>query len=547
MIRLVQSYSNEFPSTVQLLGRSFDAPCLVEDDEGIRWFIADTPVEIVASHWAMAAANGAVGLVYPGPEGFTAMLASTFMDERIEDGRVYRPTGEWVSFPQRFPTYSQLLTYKPERQRGGFVHLHTHSEYSALDGLSTVQEIVDTVVENGDPAVSITDHGNVAAHPVLQVAADKAGIHPVFGIEAYFVDDRIKRPEKGDSEAVKALGDYFHLILWAENAKGLKNLWAMSTESNRTGFYGKPRMDWDVLQTFSEGVIASTGCLRGPLSHGALLEDNEDVARARLARLLDIFGNRLYVEMHVNQLEEQIKVNHGLVTLARDFGVPMVAAVDSHYARPEDAMAHRTWLSIQTNNDISDDSSLFAGGQDYSLQPEAEVRKHLAYLGDDVVDEAVANTVLIAELCDAKVAGKSQTPIFSKGKGAGHSKDADRLIDLCLSNWSKTLGKTQSQEVYEARFEREMGLLISKEFCGYFLMVADYCNWARSQGILVGPGRGSGGGSLVAYLSGIVGIDPVDADLLFERFLTEGRTSLPDFDVDFPAARTAVHHRVQHC
>lgn len=536
MIRLVQSYSTETPHTVQILGRSFDAPCLVEDDDGMRWFITDTTTRIHAQNWAMASANGAVGIIAPGPQGYSAMLASTFMDERVEDGFTYRPTGQWIE-SEAFPTYAQVLTHKPQSQQGGFVHLHTHSEYSALDGLSTIQEIVDTVVENGDPAVAITDHGNVVAHPILQVAADKAGIRPVFGIEAYFVDDRITRPEKGDADAVKALKDYFHLILWAENDAGLKNLWAMSTESNRTGFYGKPRMDWDVLQTFSEGVIASTGCLRGPLSHGALLDGNEDVARARLARLLDVFGDRLYIEMHVNQLEEQIKVNHGLVTLARDFGVPMVAAVDSHYARPQDSLAHRTWLSIQTNNDISDDSSLFAGGQDYSLQTEVEVRKHLSYLGEDVVNEAVANTVTISEMCDAKVEGKSHTPIFSKGKDASHSKDADRLIELCLSNWSRTLNKRESQDVYEARFEREIGLLIDKEFCGYFLQVADYCNWARSQDILVGPGRGSGGGSLVAYLCGIVGIDPVDADLLFERFLTEGRTSLPDFDVDFPQSK----------
>lgn len=503
----------------------------------MRWFLPDSPVAIRAHHWAQASANGAAGIVYVGPEEYTAMLAATFMDEREENGPVYHPTGVWAPFDE-FPTYAQIVTYQtPDVEYGGFVHLHTHSEYSALDGLSTVDEIVNTVVENGDQAVAITDHGNPSAHPVLQVSADRAGIKPIFGIEAYFVDDRLSRPEKGDAEALARLKDYFHLILWAENSEGLKNLWAMSTESNRTGFYGKPRMDWEMLQTFSSGIIASTGCLRGPLSHNALMDDKEDVARARLARLLDIYEDRLYIELHSNQLEEQVKVNKGLVKLARDMRVPMVAAVDSHYAKPEDSLAHRTWLSIQTNSDISDDSSLFAGGQDYSLQPEAEVRKHLSYLGDDVVNEAISNTVRVAEMCDAKIESRSHTPIFSKGKDAGHEKDAARLLDLCLSNWHRTVGKRESQEVYQARFEREFNLLKNKQFCGYFLMVADYCNWARSQGILVGPGRGSGGGSLVAYLSGIVGIDPVEADLLFERFLTEGRTSLPDFDVDFPASK----------
>lgn len=543
MLRLIQSYGTDSDQIVQIQGRSFSLPILLEDDDGMRWFTTETPQSIDAHQWVLASANGACGIVGILPDNNTAILAETFMVERTEVGRTYVCRTGWITLaPDTMPRFIEMATATAPTPKTpeGFVHLHTHSDYSALDGLSTIDEIVTTVAEQGDHAVAVTDHGNVAAHPWLQKSADKHGIKPVFGIEAYFVEDRIIRPTEGDADSRKAISDYFHLILLAETQEGLKNLWAMSTESNRTGFYGKPRMDWDVLQSLAPGIIATTGCLRGPLSHHALLDDNEEVARARLARLLDIFGNRLYIEMHANQLPEQIKVNQGLVRLSRDFGVPMVAAVDSHYAKPEDSLAHRTWLSIQTNSDISDDSSLFAGGQDYSLQPEIEVRKHLAYLGDDVVDEAIANTVVIADLCDAKVEGKTYMPVFSKGPDAGHDKDADRLLELCLSNWHRTMGKREDQAVYEARFEREFGMLVRKQFCGYFLQVADYCNWAREQGILVGPGRGSGGGSLVAYLCGIIGIDPVDSDLLFERFLTEGRVSLPDFDVDFPASKKQI-------
>lgn len=437
---------------------------------------------------------------------------------------------------------------------GTFVHLHTHSEYSSLDGLSTVQEIVDRAVLDNQPAVAITDHGVCAAHPHLSRVAGEAGIKPIFGIEANFVNDRMRRGlglpdgrKKSDLNEAELLAydtdlaevkDYWHLILWAETDEGLHNLWAMSTEANRDGYYARPRMDWDTLQRHSAGVLCSTACLRGPITQ-AIVRGDEDAAISRMARLQAIFPDRLYVELHTNTEEDQIKANPALVDLASRFSVPIVAVTDSHYSCMEHEAAHHAWIAAQTGKTINDDSGMFKGTSQYHVMTEAEVRKSLSYLPDSVVSEAIANTVLVADRCDTHMKANPAPPVFSP-PFAHHdpvADDVNRLLKVCMDNWKKLNGKTHTLEEYEDRFAYEFGLLVDKGFCGYFLIVSDYCLWAKRQGILIGPGRGSGGGSLVAYLSGITDIDPVETDLLFERFMTKGRTELPDFDVDFPSSR----------
>lgn len=560
-------------TTALIEGRTYPLPCLVEDPDGLRLLLLPPATsEIPLGLWQRAHAAGAALLVcVEDGEGIYSVLSvEAFLDRRTENQRTqsYGVAG-WQGFiAVEPPTYRGLLEHHQEREQaanetvGTFVHVHTHSEYSQLDGLSRVSEIVTAVVADGQDAVCFTDHGNVAVHPEAQEECDKAGIKAVFGMEAYLVPDRHRRgtswfedehgnrvdPANLDDEAKKrlvkksdaqqALNEYTHICLWAMDQEGLRNLWALSTEGYREGFYGKPRIDWESLTRLNAGIIASTGCLRGPVSH-PLIDGNHATATENLGRLASIFGDRLYVEIHTNHLEEQIRVNHLLVEMARGMGLPLLAAVDSHYACEDDKETHRAWLAMQTNKDLTDDTSLFAGGQDYHLKTEAEVRKSLEYLDPQVVDEAVHNTVVLASRCNARVEGAVTTPTFSKASKEHPDpvrRDVQRLIELCLSNWQrKVIGKRQPESVYMERFEREMKLLIDKAFCGYFLVVADYVGWAKSQGCLVGPGRGSGGGSLVAYLANIVEIDPVDADLLFERFLTEGRTSLPDFDIDFPA------------
>jgi DNA polymerase-3 subunit alpha len=446
-----------------------------------------------------------------------------------------------------------------------FVHLHCHSEFSPLDGLSTTPELAQQAATHGQFAMAITDHGVCSGHPSFQRSAKEFGIKPIFGLESYLVDDRFKRAEpmpdlpevdangqpfktkKAQTEyhtelkeAAKArnkqlLRGYYHMILLAKNQTGLRNLWALSSETFRSGFYQYPKTDWDLLAKYSEGIVATTACLRGPVADAVLNED-ENLAKARLARLLDIYGDDLYLELHANQLDKQLKVNTSLVQMGKDFGVPLVSVVDSHYPTDAAHEAHRAWIACQTNQDINNEGDLFAQDLGLYVKAEDEVRRDLEYLSATAVDESIANTVSIANSCDASVSRKGGTPTFSKV--GGPDRDAERLLEVCLSNWERrTVGKRHGQDVYMARFEREFRLLKDKGFCGYFLFVWDYVDYAKRNGVLVGPGRGSGGGSLVAYLCGITEIDPVDCELLFERFMTEGRTELPDFDVDFPTSK----------
>jgi DNA polymerase-3 subunit alpha len=547
---------------IEVLGLTFTAPAVLEDNLGIRYLVLpDTDGVTYFLHgylWALASSHGVQVIAAPGGGGWHMDTKEHFVSSRKDRVRDAGFEGTFEVHHEHLLTYTEMHSHpEAEAVEGTFVHVHTHSDNSALDGLSYVHEIVAAAVADGNTAVAITDHGNCAAHPALQIECDKAGIKPMFGMEAYLVPNRHRRGkpqvkhEDGTitpSDSVEALSEYTHVTLWAATNAGLRNLWSMSTEGYREGFYGKPRIDWETLTKFNEGVYASTGCLRGPLAV-PLLAENPDLVTQNLGRMLDIFGERLVVEIHTNHLDIQMGVNRQLVDIARKHKIRMVAAVDSHYAHADEAMAHRAWLAVQTDKDITQESGMFGGGQDYHMHTEAEVRAALSYLGQDVVDECVSNTMWLANQIDARIEGATTTPTFSVAS-AQHpdpvQRDCERLIDLCLSNWSRAQGKVHDEQVYMDRFEREMSLLTEKHFCGYFLLVAEYVNWAEDNGILVGPGRGSGGGSLVAYLSGIVKIDPVEMDLIFERFLTRGRTSLPDFDLDFPMSkREPLKHHVR--
>lgn len=559
-LHLVEAYGQE--QTVEVQGRTHPVPCLLEDDDGLRWFVAPGFFNISAHTWARAAANGAAALAAPYGDGWVGCTVEYFMEYRHDSQGSYTLISGLVQTDD-FPAYDQVWQVVEDRPGGGFVHLHTHSEYSALDGRSKISEIVAQARADDQPAVAVTDHGYCSGHPELQKQCDAAGIKPIFGIEAYFVNDRLRRPrqwyESSEHEGktlsveeyqaltakekthfkvasdAKEVRDYYHLVLLAKTQEGLYNLWAASTQSHRDGFHYYPRMDWEVLREHREGLICTTGCLRGPLAK-AILDDDEGLARENLGRLLDIFGDDLFIELHANTLPEQKKVNEALVALSVEHSVPLVAVVDSHYPTKDAVDQHRAWIAVQTNEDLQNETDLFSHDIGLYMQTEAEVRANLSYLPESKVDEAINATVRIAEQCEARIEAKPTIPIFSK-KG-GQERDEERLLDLCLSNWDLTVGPGKpSQEEYERRFEHEFPMIAAKGFCGYFLQVADYVRHSKDNGVLVGPGRGSGGGSLVAYLARITGLDPVEAQLLFERFMTEGRTALPDFDVDFPTSK----------
>lgn len=504
-------------------------PSLLQDDDGLLLVLVAEP------RMSMVHVNetsGAAAVLWRNSGSMMWMSYSTFLSGRRQGDYVY-PPDEWrtAGDAHNYRDFLAAKATKPIVATSGFVSLHVHSEFSAFDGLSKVEEIVLQAAHHEQPAVALTDHGTCAGHYALQRHAEPAGVRPIFGIEAYFVTDRHGRVGKND---------YQHLCLWAENYTGLRNLWSISTEGFREGFYGHPRIDLDTLSKYSDGVICGTACLRGPVAQH-LLKGDEELARHSMSKLMNVFGDRLYAELHTNSLPEQRIVNERLAPLAASMSVPLIAVTDAHYPTADHAETHRTWIAMQTDTDLQSDTGLFQGESDYFMMSEQQVRDSLSYLPASVVDESVKNTVAIADECSARIKTSSAAPVYSKVGGV--DRDRDRLVDLCLAGWAKRGLPDSSHDTYSKyaeRLEKEMLLLINKNFCGYFLMVADYTKWAKDNGILVGPGRGSGGGSLVAYLAGITEIDPIEADLLFERFLTEGRNSLPDFDIDFPSTKREI-------
>lgn len=568
-MRVVESYSDGSQvESIQGLGQDVWTPALIEDDEDVRYLLISPEHDTIpVQTWVRAHQAGAIALVMSCfPVGDWMVLpVAVFMRDRTERNGSYDiPAGALQYMgplvfsglieklgADKFVEMEEPVT-DDAPLAGRFVSLHTHSEYSALDGLSLIKEMVAEVVADGQPALAVTDHGFVTGHPELQMCCREAGIRPIFGLEAYFQDDRFRRTKHWEepdpehpkkmikkSDSREALYGYTHITLWAETTEGLWNLWAMSTEAHRDGnFGGKPRLDWETLQRFNTGVICSTGCLRGPLAKQILAGDDMQ-ARVVLGRLLEIFDNdRLVIELHTNSLPDQRKVNREAIRYACDYNIPLIACTDSHYPTPGDADFHHTWLAVNTGKDVTEETSLFGGQPEYFMHTADQVEAALAYLPADVVAEAMANTVLIADRCKAEISGEPRPPVYSRGED-GVAEDVRRLREICEAAWArKVLGKPQPESVYRERFEREMELIEAKRFSGYFLVVWDYVSAAKREGILVGPARGSGAGSLVGYLAGIVETDPIYYDLMFERFLTWGRNELPDFDIDFPTSKT---------
>jgi DNA polymerase-3 subunit alpha len=533
MLKLIEILEDS--AYVDIEGQRYPGTCILEDDDAIRYLLFSN-VDVTQRVWMRAHAAGVTYLVRFLTGQFQFLTTDLFVERRGLTRRedFIPPSKGWVVF-SHWPSFTELSAPSQEPQealRHGFVHLHAHSEFSALDGLSRVTEMLEAAAADNQPALAITDHGVCASHPWLQREAAKTGIKPIFGMEAYFVPNRHERDKD-------KLHDYNHLVLLAQTDKGLRNLWALSTRAHREGFYGKPRCDWELLEEYREGLICTTACLSGPLS-APIMAGDETKAVMNLGRFQAIFGDNLFIELHTNHEEQQAEVNDALISLSKTHGVPMLAVVDSHYPCAADKDAHKLWIAIQTNTDVGTDADLFAGESSYHLMSGGEVAEALSYLPGSVVHEAIANTVTVAESCTAQIVPAATSPVFSK-KG-GVNRDKERLIDLCIDNWEKRVGGKPHQAIYEARFEREVRLLVNKDFCGYFLLVWDYVKYAKEHGILVGPGRGSGGGSLVAYLLGITELDPIECNLMFERFITEGRTELPDFDVDFPSSTREIMH-----
>jgi DNA polymerase-3 subunit alpha len=417
---------------------------------------------------------------------------------------------------------------------GSFTHLHQHTEYSMLDGASRVQEVVAAAVADGQPAIGITDHGVMYGVLDFYKACRDQGIKPVIGTELYqAAESRDERPRRSGGKVDDSGGDaeggnklYYHLTALAETSAGYQNLMKLSSEAYLSGYFYKPRVDWELLERHHEGIIATTGCLGGVVLQ-ALLAGDEDLATKRAARLQDIFGrDSLFVELQDHGIPEQRKTNPQLLRLARRIKAPLLATNDGHYVHQSDAVAHDALLCVQTGALIADDNRFRFHGDQHYLKTAAEMRS----LFSDF-PEACDNTLWIAERADVDIEfGKPQLPEFPLP--SQFSSQSGYLRHLVEEGARDRYGAAYGHEVQQ-RIDYELGVIEDMGFSAYFLVVWDLIRFARESGIRVGPGRGSAAGSCVSYCLKIVDLDPIRYDLLFERFLNPGRKQMPDIDMDF--------------
>jgi DNA polymerase-3 subunit alpha len=414
-----------------------------------------------------------------------------------------------------------------------FVHLHQHTEYSMLDGAARIGDVVASAVADGQPAMGITDHGNMYGILDFYKECRKQGVTPIIGTEAYMAhDSRFERPPRrgrvddsgGEVDGGKKL--YYHLTLLAENAAGYRNLIQLASRAYMEGYYYKPRVDWDTLAEHHEGVIATTGCLGGHVLQ-SLMNEGFDAALEKAARLQDIFGrDNLFVEIQDHGIPEQHRTNPQLLEIAKKIQAPLLATNDSHYVHRGDAVAHDALLCVQTASLMSDPDRFKFHGDEHYLKTAQEMR-HLF----SEVPESCDNTLWIAERANVEIDfGNPQLPNFPLPEG--FTDDAAYLEHLTFEGARKRWGDDLPDNVVE-RLAYELKVIGDMGFSSYFLIVWDLIKHARDSGIRVGPGRGSAAGCAVAYTLWITDLDPIKYDLLFERFLNPSRISMPDIDMDF--------------
>ena len=410
-----------------------------------------------------------------------------------------------------------------------FVHLHLHTQFSLLDGANKIKELIPRVKAAGMPACAITDHGNMFGAVQFSQEALREGVQPILGCEMY-VAPQSRHEKAGRIDDYEAGGNY-HMILLAMNREGYRHLCQLVTAGYREGFHYKPRVDKELLRELNGGLIALSGCLRGEVAH-SLMTGQPEKARSAAEELARIFDGRFYIEMQDNRLAAQDKVNRELLGLARELGLPLVGTNDCHYLRPEDSAAHEVLLCIQTGKTFSDERRWkFETDQLYVKNAE-EMAAAFAH-----APEAVSNTVDIARRCEFELKQQWQFPVYQAPAGETLEGLLDRMARQGLDDRLNDVGRlgwsADRQRAYDDRLVLELDVIRSMGFAGYFLIVADFINWAKNQGIPVGPGRGSAAGSLVAYALRITDLDPIEHGLLFERFLNPERRSMPDIDVDF--------------
>jgi len=407
-----------------------------------------------------------------------------------------------------------------------FTHLHVHSHYSLLDGLPKIDNLLDYIKKLGMDSVALTDHGNIYGAVEFYKKARERGIKPIIGSEVYLAFERMSQKRPGID------GKRYHLVLLVKNEEGYKNLVKILTKAHLEGFYYKPRVDEELLAKHSKGLIALSACLAGKIPQLILAKKIEEAERQAL-KYQEIFGrDNFYLEIqHHPNIKEQKIVNKQIILISKKYGIPLVATNDVHYLKPEDAEAQDILMLINTGSDPNDPERLTMKQDDFSMRSPEQMIKDFNY-----IPEAIENTQRIKDACNFNFElGKIKLPKFEVPNG----KSADEYLEeLCFEGVKKKYGSHPKKEILN-RLNYELGIIGETNFASYFLIVQDFVNWAKRNRIVCGPGRGSAGGSLVAYLLNITNVDPLKYNLLFERFLNLGRTkiSLPDIDLDFTDRR----------
>ncbi|SHI62149.1 DNA polymerase-3 subunit alpha [Tessaracoccus bendigoensis DSM 12906] len=417
-----------------------------------------------------------------------------------------------------------------------FVHLHTHTEFSMLDGAARIKDLFQGAERTGMPALAITDHGNLYGAYEFYKASKNFDVKPIIGLEAYLTP-RTHRSERkrvqfgdGTGDDVASKGAYTHMTMWAANPEGMHNLFKLSTRSSLEGFFYKPRADRELLGEYGKGLIATTGCPSGEVQTFLRL-GQYDNAVAAAAEFRDIFGDgNFYVELMDHGLDIETKVRKDLLRLSKDLGLPLVASNDLHYVHADDADSHDTLLCVSSGSRKAQTDRFKFDGNGYYLKSPEEMRALFREL-----PEACDNTLAIAERIET---------VFEEGTGTYMPRfdvpDGETEDSWFRKEVARGLDYRYPRGVSDAvreRAEFEMGIIVQMGFSGYFLVVADFINWAKRNGVRVGPGRGSGAGSMCAYAMRITDLDPLEHGLIFERFLNPERVSMPDFDIDFDDRR----------
>lgn len=404
-----------------------------------------------------------------------------------------------------------------------FTHLHTHSHYSLLDGLPKIDELISAAKRNGMDALALTDHGVMYGAIEFYKKAKAAGIKPIIGQEAYIAPYGYESKTRPEDKVRR------HLVLLAKSEEGYQNLIYLTTKAHLEGYYYKPRIDRELLKKHAKGLIGLSGCLNGELAH-LILQGKKDEALKTAREYEEIFGKgNFYLELqHHPKLKEQQKVNEALKEFSRLLTIPLVATADLHYLHLQDQHAQEVLVAINTNKELSDDARLSMKSCDLSFASPETMRERFKD-----VPEAVENTQRVAQLCDLAIElGTLKLPEFPLEKG----KDANEVLRiLCKKGAGQRYGGERDE--VKKRLDYELSVIKKTAYAHYFLIVSDIVNWAKREGIVVGPGRGSAAGSLVSYVLNITNIDPLAYGLLFERFLNPERVSAPDIDIDFADAR----------